>query len=544
MPKSDNISFVTHLLLSELKVKVNKSTLSKCIKTHSDYPSLLTICDCLTTFNVSYQVYQIDKDDYKDRDISYPFITHFSKKGGSFILVHGITDGQVRFSDESNNNNILSVTEFLRNWDGIMLNAVANVSSGEQDFYQNRLQYVARPIAVLFLIITGVLVPLLYFLHSSNWLIFSLHIINYLGLITCIFLLRHTINANDPIFKQLCGRGKTNPCNLILNSPAAKITSWLSWSEVGFFYFSGCYLLLLVNPQVLSLLFWINLSSIPFVFYSLIYQYIKKTVCFLCSMVQVLLIAEFVILNFSLSNRFGSFNIYGSPDITQLFKPIEISDISSNAQLVKLLLCFMIPILVWVVLKPILLKASSAALLSINLDKFRHNSELFASVLKSQIQQVAGAELDPIIIGNAESDNIITIVSNPLCEPCGRAHRMLDEWSAWNPDLQIQILLIGYNDHQEKIVRHFIALNLEDNQPTIRKSLADWYNQIDQGYDNWVAKYPVLFDHRVADIYAHQKEWTEQVNIIYTPTIFVNGYLLPEPYQLEDLKFLINYTRN
>ncbi|MEZ4900630.1 MAG: hypothetical protein R2822_02145 [Spirosomataceae bacterium] len=32
-------------------------------------------------------------------------------------------------------------------------------------------------------------------------------------------------------------------CNHILTSPAAKITPWLGWSEVGFFYFMGGWIL-------------------------------------------------------------------------------------------------------------------------------------------------------------------------------------------------------------------------------------------------------------------------------------------------------------
>jgi hypothetical protein len=37
-----------------------------------------------------------------------------------------------------------------------------------------------------------------------------------------------------------------------------------------------------------------------------------------------------------------------------------------------------------------------------------------------------------------------------------------------------------------------------------------------------------------------QKEWCDMAEIAFTPTILVNGYKLPEPYRLDDPKYLIN----
>jgi hypothetical protein len=98
--KQSNILSVTYQLLSEIKVDVNLSTLSKNMESHPEYPGLLTICDCLKMFKVNNYVYRIEKENYCDLDLPLPFISHTSKDGGSFFLINGLSNGSFRISDE------------------------------------------------------------------------------------------------------------------------------------------------------------------------------------------------------------------------------------------------------------------------------------------------------------------------------------------------------------------------------------------------------------------------------------------------------------
>ena len=101
-----------------------------------------------------------------------------------------------------------------------------------------------------------------------------------------------SLNANNPFVKNLCSLGGKNDCNAILKSDAAKVTSWLSWSEVGFFYFFGSLLSLLLASSSLPLLAWLNLFALPYAIYSIAYQYRHKNWCVLCCCVQALLLLE------------------------------------------------------------------------------------------------------------------------------------------------------------------------------------------------------------------------------------------------------------
>ncbi|RYF33435.1 MAG: vitamin K epoxide reductase family protein, partial [Cytophagaceae bacterium] len=106
--------------------------------------------------------------------------------------------------------------------------------------------------------------------------------------------LMHGINSNNPFIQNLCNSDGKNNCNAILKSDASRITSWLSWSEVGFFYFTGSLLSLLFAPSSLFILAWVNVMALPYTIYSLSYQYRNKTWCALCCTVQALLVLELI----------------------------------------------------------------------------------------------------------------------------------------------------------------------------------------------------------------------------------------------------------
>ena len=174
------------------------------------------------------------------------------------------------------------------------------------------------------------------------------------------------------------------------------------------------------------------------------------------------------------------------------------------------------------------------------LDQFRHNGDLFLLALNNQIQHRLGDELKPIILGNPEPNTVVTIVSNPYCEPCRKAHIFIDQLMEQRKDIQVRIILIGNNNSARiKLVQHMIALGrLEKN--LIRSALKDWYEQRYATFELWSEKYPIIIDETVENICLLQSKWATSAGIIFTPTILVNGYILPEPYQLEDLKYLIN----
>lgn len=336
-----------------------------------------------------------------------------------------------------------------------------------------------------------------------------------------LLLLAHSINANNPFVQNLCSLGNKNNCNAILKSPQAKVTDWLNWSEVGFFYYAGSFLALLLNPTSIHLLAWMNIFCLLFTFWSISYQYKTKNWCVLCCGIQVLLWVEF--LGF-------------------ITTPNAYKFVFENSSLLFTAILFMIPVVVWANIKPILWKAEQVKPLAQQLKKFKYNSNLFTQLLTNQARFSVTDDLMPITLGNPEASTIITMVSNLFCGPCAKAHQTIEQWLKNRDDLQLKIIFTTANhddDKRTKVARHLSALSLSEDAEKIETALNDWYNQSEIKYDTWAEKYPVTIPIDTQKITERQKEWCELTEITETPTILINGYKLPEPYQLDDIKYLL-----
>ncbi|AZI24113.1 hypothetical protein EA772_01670 [Pedobacter sp. G11] len=522
-PKQSNATEVVDVLLKSLNIKVSSGTVKKTLEDHPEYPSLLAISDSLKEWHVENDAYRIDKEDYNPSDLLYPFLAHTQHKGGMFIIVNKIENGQVVYSDEDKKNGVISEESFLKAWTGVALYAAAKPTSGEKRYFSNKLQD-SFGIAKFPLLIM-VLFMAIWFSMDKQQLTSGYVISIFLKLIgvgVSVLLLLHSIDANNPLVQNLCSLGSKNSCNAVLKSDAAKLTSWLSWSEIGFFYFTGSFLSLLLVPSSAPVIVWLNIFALPYTIYSLSYQYSRRNWCLLCCTVQAILLAEF------LSNFFtGSILNPGSLD---------------DRLIIEIALCFLIPILVWSALKPFFTKATLIAPLKNQLKKFKFNSDLFDEALRKQPSYAVTDDLMPIRLGNPEAQTIITIVSNPFCEPCAKAHRVIDEWLTYRDDIQLKIIFstADHDDDQKTMVsRHVSALSLSNDPALLERALNDWYGQNKKKYENWAQKYPVELGDNVSQVTQRQKEWCEMADISVTPTVLVNGRKLPEAYRLEDIKYLL-----
>ncbi len=524
-PKQGNATAVVNLLLKALGVKVSASTVDNNLQDHPEYPSLLTISDCLTDWHVPNQAYQISKSEYDPADLEFPFIAHSTSNGGYFLLVHDISNKQVTYSDEKQQKNTMPEADFLRIWSGIALHATANAKSGESDYQSKQalenLNALKMP-ALLVVILAGLLLTLNT--QTIGLAYGALLFLKVSGITVSILLLMHSIDANNPLIQNLCSLGNKNNCNAILKSDAAKVTSWLSWSEVGFFYFTGSFLTLVFSPGSLPLIVWLNVLALPYTIYSIGYQYKQNNWCVLCCTVQAILWLEFLTNMTNLSN-------------------FEISAASFQVQyLLPLVISFAFPILTWSLLKPFLLKTAQFKPLKQQLKKFKYNSDLFNQVLTNQPRYAVPDELMPILLGNPEAETTITMVSNPFCGPCAKAHETLDQWLNVRDDIKLKIIFTTANhdnDEKTKVSRHVTALSLLNDAKLLENALNDWYKQGSKKYETWAAQYPVTFNDDMNVVTEKQKAWCELTEITFTPTILVNGYKLPDPYRLEDIKYLL-----
>lgn len=517
-----NTVYVLHSLIKRLNIPVSSYTIEKDLLDHPDYPSMLSLMDCLTTWNVPNEAFKLDKETCDLKGLSFPFIAHLNRAGGEFVLVQGIENDMVKFNTEKEKQGALNQSEFLKFWDGMILYAEKDEASGENEYKQSLIKGWLNEAHLPFLVLL-LLCSIFYAIDfgSASPSYLGLIFINLAGVGVSGLLLMHSINANNPFIQNLCSLGKKNNCNAILKSDAAKVTSWLSWSEVGMFYFAGSLIYLLLNPSGIVVLSWLNILCLPYTVYSIGYQLKIKTWCILCCSIQALLWMEAVV-----------FFVDGTS-----FQALSMG----FSEMIHISLCFLVPVAIWAFIKPYLLKSEHLNPLKQQLKKFKYNSTLFNQLLSGQAKYSIPDDLMPIVLGNPEAANVITMVSNPFCGPCGTAHQTLDKWLQEREDIQVKVVFTasGHDDEQKTAVsQHLSALTLLNDVELLEKALNDWY-KFKMDYKTLVIQYPVSFNERMNIVTKKQKEWCDRVEITFTPTILVNGHKLPEPYRLEDIKYLI-----
>jgi len=148
-----------------------------------------------------------------------------------------------------------------------------------------------------------------------------------------------------------------------------------------------------------------------------------------------------------------------------------------------------------------------------------------------------------IVLGNPdETANVVTMVTNPYCPPCSKTHKLLNELLNERSDLQARIVFTANNDERDRktpVSRHLMALNDAADKATMKQALHDWYEQKQKSYNAWAIIYPTELKESGFYKIDRQHDWCRMAEVTATPTLLLNGYRLPELYQLSDLKYML-----
>jgi uncharacterized membrane protein len=522
--KKENAEAVLVALLRGLKANISTRLITAELEKHPEYPSLLAISDVLRNFGIQNQAFTTGPNDLEA--IPCPFIIHTTLGDGDFLLVNETALDKVFVSNETWRRHKMDMHALKQIFTGVVLTAelpavpAKHMSPPVFDKFKVPLMLAGSFITLLFAFVINH-----SFLSNLNFRLASLAAVKTAGLFATLLLLVQSIDADNPFLQKLCQVGDKGDCRAILFSPAANAFKGLSWSEVGFFYFFGTWLITLFGDHsepLMQSLALLNVIGLPYTVYSIYYQArVARHWCVLCCIVQFLLWCEFLTLNTFLS---------------PLFLPLTYSEWAT------LIVCFMLPVISWALLKPLILTAKQLKPLKNQLRRFKYNTELFNTLLTSQPKYALPSENWSIVLGNLEADNSITIVTNPYCAPCANMHKLVDNILNERDDIQARIIFATDNvltDIKTPVSRHFMALNALNDKRIVKEALSDWYGKNEKNYESWAKMYPVdLVDKEFIKL-DKQRAWCEMAEITGTPALFLNGYRLPDLYELPDLKYIL-----
>ncbi|MEP7255417.1 MAG: vitamin K epoxide reductase family protein [Ferruginibacter sp.] len=528
-----NLFNVAKQYIQGLNVPVTQTTLKESLTQNPYYPSLYSLSNVFEKLGIASEAYTIDEETLNQ--FTPPFITYCSNQntGKDFMLVTKITDAQVNFIADSNKTRQVSREQFLKQWHKIVFVAEANAESGEKD-YKTKLKNEKLKSVKQELLYAGIalLIGFMVYLFigsasTANMVTAAvITIIKLLGVGVTVLLLIYEIDKTNSFVRNICTAGKQTNCDAVLNSKAGKIFG-MSWGEVGFFYFAATTLFLLFpGLKFANELSWLAIASTlaaPYIIFSIYYQWkVVKQWCPLCLAVQAVLAMELIwsIVNFWTVNiQYPSFTTY---------------------TLLPIILCLMLPIIAWYLLKPILLAAKAAPGYNAAYKRLLYNPETFNSLLQQQPAAPDGWQQLGINIGNRNAANTIIKVCNPYCGPCAKAHPVLEEIVKHNVNIKVKVIFTATNnenDRAAKPVKHLLAIAAKEDLQLTEQALDDWYLAEKKDYDVFAIRYPINGELKEQESKLDlMKKWCDEAEIAFTPTIFINGKRLPETYNINELK--------
>ena len=354
-------------ILRKLNLKVSKSGLKK-ISWHPSYPSITCFLDTLDEFKVKNQVVKLQPNQLKELELSAIALCR-ENEDEYFVLLKAVSETHITYFDTEKGDIIENLEYFQKKWDELVLLISIDENSGEFNYVEKRRKELFENIETY---LSYACLLAIVLLTSTTFLTFSDFILwgtLATGFIISLMLIVNEFGEKNSFISKLCHFNKKIDCDTVLQSDVSKIFGWLSWVEIGFFYFSGSLIALSVSLQfhsiqsVLPLLLLTNSLALPFTAYFLYYQsVVLKKWCSLCLSIQIILISEFLFL------------------ITTNVRYSELRDYSFQTISVYLI-TFLIPVVIWFVVKRQLQKTQE--LYSIEKDSYplKRNTVLFKPYL-------------------------------------------------------------------------------------------------------------------------------------------------------------------
>lgn len=405
---------------------------------------------------------------------------------------------------------------FLSQWSGVALLVSPSSESGEPHYEAHRrAEKILRlkrwgAIGSMAIILVCLLVrqaPLFTLLHALMLLL------NAAGIFVSYLLLLRQLKISSATADRLCTLLRRATCTDVLETPAAIAAFGISWSEVGAAYFSVNLLTLLLAPSLLPVLYILSVAALSYSLWSLWYQYFRAhSWCALCLLVQIVFVLQAAASIIGLCTS-------GFPLPSLLPSSL-------------LLAAYLSVLLILHLTLPVITKARKADQWKGELNSFKLKREVFENLLHKE-KHFQPETTSSILFGNPDSPFRLTLLTNPYCNPCAARHARLSGIRA--TECCVEIVFSSFGAEYDRTCRWLIAAYQQLGADRAWTLYEEWYA-------GGKARLDAFFDglrldpdaEQAGEEYARHRAWREQTGFSATPTLLVNGYKMPQSYQIED----------
>lgn len=518
-------STVFSAFVEMLGVKYTQSYADKLYHEHPYKYSFFGLSKMLSEYNIMNVGVKCIRKKESLNSLETPFIAH---AGNEFVLVYKKDENNISYLWQGKHIRI-PLDDFIEIWSGAVLLAETDEKSIEPDYRQNRKKEWVDKAKVYLLCLLMISISLFIGVSKGlffNWgLILSL-ILNLIGGYVCLLLLMKQMHIHSDYADKLCSLFKKSDCNNVLESEDAKLWGLVGWSEIGFSYFVSNLIIVLWFPQFMFYLSVIGCFTLCFSFWSVWYQKVKvRQWCPLCLVIQLLFWLLFFV------NLQGGY--FAMPRLM--------------VESVFLVGCiYLFPLLIVSVSYPYLEASRRVRNLIQEMGSLKMRDAVISGLLQEQAYYEVSEADSQLVFGNPEAAIRVTILTNPHCEPCGAMHRRVNNLLAKTGNkVCIQYILSSFNEELEVSNKFLIAAYLNSPKEKAEKIFDEWFEKGKYRKEEFFKRYPQNMDNSLIEVeFNNHKSWKEQAGIAATPTILVNGYMLPRDYRIEDIEYFIDLDVN
>lgn len=506
------VAFILHKFLKRHKIAISRELLSEKLAKHPFHPSLLSVSDVLDDLGLAHQAARIDFSLLMERK-EIPALIHLSIGEGAFGVILNLNEDAIKVLMEQGEERTFSKEQFLNAWNGIFLTLEANVTPVATISETRAPRWVVHAftaLAAFFIFYWLFKVPLPG--QIAKW---GSVLLNCGALMISWLLVLQHLNRNNRFVQGLCNSKTNKGCKSVLEAGSSKITNWLTMADVGLMYFAATTLLSLFFPTSV-LYYYLAVLAPLFSLYAIYLQaFVIKEWCRLCNIVHGLVLLSFIIT-------------VATTELPNIIPLILFKEVT----------LFIIPTLIWGVMKPLLIKLREANFHRSQYAGIKFDPEIFSMLIQKQGRVIIPDDIKIFTLGNLQAQHELVFVSNPFCDPCARAHATIEEWLKREIDFKVICIFLhtsNVNDKNREFVERLGGLDTAH----LAKALHDWFSSNEnRNIDRWAKRLRLKPEVLPYDE-SRFIDWQNQADIQGTPTFFINGYKLPEGYSLKDIKYLI-----
>lgn len=504
--------------LEKENIFIDKNEFLFQVQSHPDYPSLLSIVDTLSFFNIQNIMFRIDVS--KLESLPNRFITLLKEENAEPKLYFVEKINKENYKLKGNNTIEIDNTTLISKWTGLIL-LTESTEKVETTLLKNKSGIIFLFISIILL--GGILFNSENAIYTTFFLIFPI-----IGFIFSIAALKDLIGVKSELINSFCNISTSTNCSSIVGSKKWKFFEVIDFSSLSIIFFSsqlvGLFLFTINKKanEYLEIQSLLILFSIPLILLSLYYQkFIEKKWCPICLVIVSNLILELLFIT--------SFQIN--------YSTISYSSIIQSAFI------FSTITYCWIILKPILAKQKEIRQIALKGNKFIRDYDIFKSILTAT-NKIEVPEF-PMILGNKNSSTQITLITNPFCGHCEGVHANLEKiLNQHKEKIQVKIIfapnLDFTDDNNKKVFRKLMSEYFEKGEVSFRNLLDNWFKTDNKNEWLRINTSETNRDNFYDEILKTQNSWTSLNNYNFTPAIFINGYEYPKKYDRKELEFFVN----